>query len=135
MSKEYNSELQELIYKVKHSVTCSCLFALEDNFNTVGLTLQTTTKNRMILCKIKNNKPYCKKFMDDYVFIGVADEDKELSKRAIECVMEFVMNAASSKPAKLKQEQRSWQDGINMYGKIIVANEDVEAVASSLLLD
>jgi len=135
MPKEYNSSLQELIYKVKNSVTCSCLYALEDNFNSVGLTLQTTTKNRMVLCKIKNNRPYCKEFMDDYIFIGTADEDKELSKRAIECVIEFIMNAASDKPAKLKDKQRNWQDGISMYGKIIVVNEDVEAVAGDLLMD
>lgn len=134
MPKEYNSSLQELIYKLKYSVTCSCLYALEENFNDIGLTLQTTTKNRMILCKIKDGKPYCKKFMDDYIFIGVAEEDKELSKRAIECVSEFVLNAAS-KPAKIKQEQRPWQDGISMYGKIIVVNEDVEAVANSLLME
>lgn len=132
MPKQYNSDLQELLYKIKHSVTCSCLYALEENLNGVGLTLQTTTKNRMIICKIKNNKPYCKKFMDDYIFIGVADEDRELSKRAIECIIEFVMNAASE-PAELKDEQRSWQDGISMYGKIIVVNEDVESVANLLM--
>lgn len=135
MPKEYNSDLQELLYKVKNSVTCSCLYALEDNFNKVSLTLQTTTKNRMVLCKIKNNKPYCKEFMDDYIFIGVAEEDRELSKRAIECISEFIMNAASEKPAKIKKEQRKWQDGISMYGKIIVVNEDVKSIAGDLLMD
>jgi hypothetical protein len=134
MPKEYNSDLEELVYKLKNSVTCSCLYALEENFNRVGLTLQTTTKNRMVLCKIQNSKPYCKKFMDDYTFLGVAEEDKELSKRAIECIIEFVMGAAS-KPAKLKKEQRKWQDDISIYGKIIVVNEDIEAVANALLVD
>lgn len=134
MPKQYNSDLQELIYKIRHSVTCTCLYALEENFNKVGLTLQTTTKQRMVLCKIKNNKPFCKKIMDDYIFIGVADEDRELSSRAIDCIVEFVMNAAG-KPAKLKNKQRKWQDGISMYGKIIVVNEDVDAVAHDLLVD
>jgi hypothetical protein len=64
--------------------------------------------------------------------LGVAEEDKELSKRAIECITEFVMGAAS-KPAKLKKEQRSWQDGISLYGKIMIVNEDVESVASILV--
>ncbi|MBD3408531.1 MAG: hypothetical protein GF411_20575 [Candidatus Lokiarchaeota archaeon] len=135
MPKEYNSDLQELMYKIKNSVTCSCLFALENNFNKVGLTLQTTTKNRMILCKIKNSRPYCKEFMDDYIFVGSADEDRELSKRAVECIIEFVMNAASDKPAKIKDEQRNWQDGISLYGKVILVNEDVEAVAGNPLMD
>lgn len=127
-------DLRGLLRKIKNSITCSCLYALEKDFNNVGLTLQTTTKNRMVLCKIKNNKPYCKEFLDDYIFIGTAEEDRELSKRAVECIMEFVQGAASE-PAELKQEMPKWQDNISLYGKIIVVNEDVNAVSNNLLMD
>ena len=129
-----SEDLQDLLYKLKHSITCSCLHVLEEEFNKCGLSLQTTTKNRMVLCKIKKNKPHCKEFMKDYIFIGTAEEDRELSKRAIECIMEFVERAASD-PSEVKHETPKWQDGISLYGKVILVNEDVEAVAGDVLMD
>lgn len=124
--------LQEVLKKVKSSITCSCLYALEKEFNEIGLTLQTTSKNRMVLCKIRNGRPFCESFQDDYIFIGYADEDKELSRRAIDCIAEFVSGAASE-PAELKSEPRSWQNTNRFYGKIILVNEEVNAVANLLV--
>ena len=133
--KDTNSGyLQELLYKLKRSVTCSCLYALEEDFNQCGLSLQTTLKNRMILCKIKDNQPYHEEFMKDYIYVGKAEEDRELSKRAIECVMEFVEEAASGS-TEIKHEAPSYQNNVSMYGKVIVMNEDVEAVAGDVLMD
>jgi len=126
-------DLQDLLYKLKHCITCSCLHVLEEEFNKCGLSLQTTTKSRMVLCKIKNGKPHCKEFMKDYIFIGTAEEDRELSKRAVECIMEFVENASSGF-AEVKHETPKWQDGISLYGKVIVVNEDVEAVAGDVVM-
>jgi hypothetical protein len=127
-----SSHLQDLLHKLKYIISCSCLFSLEKEFNDCGLSLQTTTKGRTILCKIKNGKTICKEFVRDYIFVGIADEDKELSARVLGCITEFVI-AAASDPDKVKKDIPKWQDGTSLYGKIIVVNEDVEA--ASMLVD
>jgi len=121
--------LEDVLRKINSSISCSCLYALEEDFNKVGLTLQTTSRNRTVLCKIKDGKPLCKNYPDDYIFIGYIDEDKELSRRVLDCIVEFVSNA-SSEPAKVKDEPRSWQNTNCLYGKVVLVNEDVNSVAN-----
>jgi len=134
MADSPDLRLKSLLCKLEHSITCSCLHALEEDFNENGLSLQVTTKNRMILCKIKDNRPFCQEFMEDYIFVGISHEDRELSRRAIDCIMEFVEKAASES-SEIKDNIPSWQNDTMLYGKVIVVNEDVESVACDVLMD
>jgi len=127
-----SSYLQDLLHKLKYIISCSCLFALEEEFNNCGLSLQTTTKGRTILCRIKDGRPQCKEFVKDYIYVGVADEDREFSQRILERMVEFVISAASD-PDKITKDMPKWQDNTSLYGKIIMVNEDIEA--ASMLVD
>ncbi|MBD3407243.1 MAG: hypothetical protein GF411_14075 [Candidatus Lokiarchaeota archaeon] len=127
--------LKELLNKIRKCPTYSSLYDLEPLFNRNGLTMQVTTKNRMIACKIMENKPYCKNVIDDYMFIGaLRDRDYEISDRVRECLTDFVINAASG-PAVVENKQRNWQDDTRLYGdRISIAREDVNTVAQNVIL-
>jgi len=127
-----SSNLQDLLYKLKYIISCSCLFAIEEEFNSCGLSLQTTTKGRTILCKLKDGRALCKEFVRDYIYVGVSDEDREFSQKTLDCLIEFVIAAAGDSD-KIREDMPKWQDDTNLYGKIIMVNEDIEA--ASMLVD
>ena len=128
-----NNQLNKVKKKIRMSLSCSNLLAMEEDFNKIGLTIQTTTKNRIILCKIKDEQPYCREICEDYIFIGSYDGgDQILSDRVIDTLVEFVDNA-HSKPAKVVDKMRSWQRNVSMYGKVILVNEDVHALSQEII--
>jgi hypothetical protein len=107
------------------------LSALEPLFNEAGLTLQTTQKNRIVLCKLVEGTPSCNAIMEDYIFLGATDSmNDEISERMIKCITRFISEAASDDdPQEVNSDNmRSWQDGKRTYGKIFVMNEDVNSV-------
>ena len=122
--------LKELLRKVRACPSYSSLFDLQPLFNQNGLTLQVTTKNRMIMCKIMEGKPYCKNVIDDYMFIGsLKDSDHEVSDRMRECVVDFILNSASG-PAVITDGRRDWQDRTRLYGnKIGIVREEIQRIA------
>jgi len=130
-----NVALQELLFKLQNCPTYSSMYDLESRFNEVGLSIQITTKNRMILCKIVNGKPHCKDVVDDYIFIGsLRDRDVEISERMLDCIVNFVTNAASSEPAEIVDAPRKWQDGVRLYGRVLSVNEEINRIAQDVIL-
>ena len=52
-----SNDVDKLIYRIGQCTDYQCLYALEEVFNKSGLTIQTTSRNRMILCKLREGKP------------------------------------------------------------------------------
>lgn len=128
---------RKVLHKISQCLDFQNLYALEEDFNKVGLTIQTTSKNRMILCKLRKGKPLAEKVIDDFIFIGTLDNPtRELSENMAEKISDFVRNN-QSKPDKVKDLARVWRNGLRMYEDIVVVNEDVNFVAdqTSLILE
>lgn len=126
-------DLGKLLYKIGQSIDYQSIYALEESFNKVGLTIQTTSHNRMILCKLVNGGPITENVVDDYIFIGSLDErGKEVTDRVAEKVCDFVRTNAG--PAgKVENTARVWRNGLRMYESIIsIVNEDVKKIAQTI---
>lgn len=127
--------LDKLVYKIGQCTDYQCLYALEEAFNSCGLTVQTTSNSRMILCKLRNGKPITEQVIDDYIFIGSLDERaKELSDRVSEKICDFVRTNAG-KASKVENVARVWRNGLRLYESTLrIMNEDVNRVAGDMLL-
>lgn len=70
--------------------TCSYeeLYKLEESFNMVGMTIQKTTNDRMILCRCHDNKIVTENVIDDFIFVGPA---KRLHEGVINKIKSFVL--------------------------------------------
>ena len=131
--KPNDEHIGTILYKIKNCPTYSSLYDMEQEFNKIGLTIQITTNNRMVLCKIKNHKPYCQSIIDDYIFIGILnDKDIEISDKMLQCMTNFIMNAASA-PSKILNLPRKWQDGTRLYGHVTVVKEDINYVVQHIV--
>ena len=119
--------LATILARIDQCIDWQTLYALEDNFNEVGLTIQTTSNKRMVLCKLKNGKPVSNKVIDDYIFIGGLDVSmNEISAAAIEKLKAFVQNASGKKDT-VKNVARKWKDGLRMYeASIAIMRDDTE---------
>lgn len=126
----------DIFYKIRQCIDYQSLYALEDEFNKIGLTIQTTQKNRMVLCKLINGKPTANNIIEDFIFVGSYKQlDTELSERAVEKIIDFVSNNQGA-PSKVENLARAWRNGLRMYGKsLFIANEDVEFVADNLIIE
>lgn len=123
-----NLSLQKLLLKIKNCPNYETLYRLEEDFNKVGLTLQSTPKNRVILCMIRDGNAYASAVMEDYVFVGATSDLDEVPTKTIDCIMNFVIENAGS-PARVVNNKRSWQHNPKPYGQVLVVNEDVEHLA------
>ena len=130
------SSLGSLLYKIGQCIDYQNLYALEESFNKVGLTVQTTSHNRMLLCKLVNGGPITENVVDDYIFIGSLDNvTKEITKEAAEKIMDFVRTNAGQ-AGKVENVARAWRNGLRMYPAIIpIANEEIQEIAGELLLE
>jgi hypothetical protein len=118
-----NNALAIALKKIGMCLDYQALYSMEPDFNEIGLTVQTTPQNRMILCKIHDNKPLAESIIDDYIFIGSLDTaTNEISERATEKIKEFVKEAAGEK-SEIKNIARPWRDGLRMYGKAVRLEE------------
>jgi hypothetical protein len=130
------SDIDKLTYKIRQCIDYQSLYALEEEFNNFGLTIQTTAQNRVILCKLRNGKAKADKVIDDYIFVGSLEKSAdEISDRAAQKIVDFVQNAKGNK-GKLKNVARVWRDGLRMYESTIsIMHEDVQCVADNLIID
>ena len=136
-SKPINSnEIDKLIYRIGQCTDYQCLYALEEAFNKCGLTIQTTSRNRMILCKLRNGKPVSEHVIDDYIFVGsLEDHARELTDRISEKICDFVRTNAGE-PSKVENTARVWRNGLRMYESTVrIMNEDIENVAGEIICD
>lgn len=134
--EEKNNDVDKLIYRIGQCTDYQCLWALEESFNKSGLTIQTTSRNRMILCKLVGGKPISENIIDDYIFVGSLDEmSRELTDRTVEKICDFVRTNAG-KSDKVKNIGKVWRNGLRMYESTIkIMNEDVEEIAGELLCE
>lgn len=130
------SNTDKLTYKIRQCIDYQSLYALEEEFNDAGLTIQTTSQNRVILCKLVNGKPKADKVIDDYIFVGSLDTStNEISDRAAQKIVDFVNNAKGKKD-KVKNIARVWRDGLRMYeSSIAIMHEDVQLIVGNLIID
>jgi len=126
----------DIFYKIRQCIDYQSLYALEDEFNKIGLTIQTTQKNRMILCKLVDGKPIANNVIEDFIFVGSYQQaETELSDRAIEKIIDFVGNNQGA-PSKVENLARAWRNGLRMYGKtLFIANEDIEYITDNLIVE
>ena len=114
-----NNALTIALRKINMCLDYQAVYSMEPDFNEIGLTVQTTSNNRMILCKIKNGRPLAESIIDDYMYIGSLDTaTNEVSERAINKIVEF-MHSAGGEKGELKNVARDWQDGLRIYGKSV----------------
>lgn len=122
------SNAGEILFKIKGCGHYYMLHELEEDFNKVGLTIQTTLRDNKILCRIVDGKPYSEKLFSDYVFMGMAGSQMEsVPKDIIETICEFVINNATG-PSKVVDTPRVWRHGSYVYGHIVVVNEGLDAL-------
>jgi hypothetical protein len=124
-----------LLYKIKNLVYFDTLFALEEDFNRTGLSVQLSGGNRVILCRIVGGKAKATAAMEDYIFLGpfaYAEAKQEVSNRLISSISDFVMNHAGP-PGKIENLPRLWQQGVKTYGQVVrIIDEDVQIIAQSI---
>lgn len=125
-----------LISKIRQCIDWQSIYALEEEFNSCALTIQTTPNNRVILCRIEKNKPVAKSIIDDYIFLAsMSNSFDELSERAEQKLIDFVQNRCG-KPTSIKNIAKVWRNGLRMYeAPISIVNEDMEFVAASVILE
>jgi hypothetical protein len=134
VDKKYEISLGKLLYKIDQCIDYQNLYSLEEDFNKVGLTIQSTSRNRMILCRLLNGAPITEKVIDDYIYIGGTDElSKELTNRTTEKIADFVKTNAGP-PGKIENIARVWQNGLRMYqNKIAIVNEDIDRISGEII--
>ena len=109
------------------------LYALEKDFNAVGLTIQVTEQNWMALCKVVNGSIVAERVLEDFLFLGrIEDKHLEISPRALDVLVDFVSNKASV-PSIVQNCERVWRSGVCIYDKAIsIMHEDVNRVAQMI---
>lgn len=125
--------VDKLVYKLGGCIDYQSVYALEEDFNKAGLTIQTTANNRIILCKLNNGKPIANSIVEDYIFVGSLDTSiNELSDRAVMKISDFVRTNASFADT-VRNIPRVWRNGLKMYeSSISIMNEDVNSIANSI---
>lgn len=123
--------IDRLINRIKSCIDYQSIYSMEDGFNSVGLTIQSTAKNRMILCKLVDNIPKAEEAGIDYIFIGGLDiSTNEISERVEQKIIDFVLNNAGEEQT-VKGVQRLWKNGLKMYeSTIVLESEDVQYIAT-----
>ncbi len=135
-----NLKVSKLLYKIKSSPRFESLYRLENDFLDVGLSIRRTSNDNMVLCKIEDGHPKIDDIIEDYVFAGSIDERKnEVSDKMMDSIIDFVQNTACEadelpESRQLANDQfRRWQKGVFTYGSIMVVNEDVNKISSSIV--
>jgi len=120
--------VDKLVDKLGRCIDYQSVYALEEEFNKAGLTVQTTSNNRVILCKLQEGRPVANNVVDDYIFIGSLDAAiNELTDRAVMKMCDFVRTNASMAD-KVRNTARVWRNGLKMYeSTITIMNEDKHA--------
>lgn len=82
----------------------------------------------MILCKLREGRAVTEHAIDDYIFIGSAENAiSELTDRAVSKIGDFIRTNAGEAD-KLQNVARVWRNGLKMYESTIsIMNEDTLA--------
>lgn len=90
-----NDDLEKLLAKLDESTNYDDVYALEEDFNRIGMSIHQTTNNRLILCKSVNGKPVVENVLNDYIFIGDANKsDKRFTDGVVNKIIDFVKENA-----------------------------------------
>ena len=81
--------LPALISKLRLVTEPTALMELEEQFNAIGLTVQTNQVGKMFLCQIDEGKPSCMAIFEDYIPICMTTDCLNDSIRNI--IFEFVI--------------------------------------------
>jgi hypothetical protein len=136
MKKNTTNSLDKLVHKINQCIDYQSLYALEEEFNKSGFSVQTTASNKMILCKLVGGKILAENVVDDYIFIGSNNTStNELSDRATMKICDFVRNNAGS-PSTVMNIARVWRNGIRVYeSSVKIVNEDINQIADRLIIE
>jgi len=123
--------------KVKRCQDFDSLFMLEEDFNSVGLTLRETVNRKMALCRVEDGSFASNKMLDDFIFVGYADDPRALlldEMRGYIC--EFVDENASDEELRSIASSAKHQQ-VGLYGRTItqIENEDVLDVVQRMGLE
>lgn len=125
--------VDKLIKRIKSCYNYQSIYAMEDGFNSVGLTIQTTPKNRMILCKIVEGTASAKEVGSDYIFLGNLENITEFNERAEQKIIDFVLNNASN-AGTITNDAKVWRNGVRMYeSTVFVESEEINCIANVLI--
>jgi hypothetical protein len=66
---------KHLANKLRYCNDPSSLFALEEDFNAIGLTIQKSHSGKVFICRIEDGQPTCQKLFEDHIPIcGISDK-------------------------------------------------------------
>ena len=131
LDEEVQANLERLLYKLNECINWDTVFAMEKDFNKIGLTLQPTTKDRVVLCRLVEGQPSAQEIGEDYMFLASqAERGISLTERHVRIISDFCINCASKPSLVEGPPRRKWMQGLATYGKIVVVNEDVQHIAS-----
>lgn len=135
MAKKHADAVSSVVSKILRCVNYHTLLSLEKEFNSVGLTLQHTSQNWVVLCKLRGGKPINDNVLDDYIFlISLDHKHDEITQRALQVITDFVQNAAGDAD-EVKNSKRIWVGDTRVYDKAIsVMREDIQLTAQNMLL-
>jgi len=125
--------LNGVLKKINKCVNFEMLYCLEEDFNSIGLTLQPTKQNRVVLCTIHEGRPKAQKIFDDYIHIGDAeDRSSVIPKQLVECIKDFVIENVGP-PSKLEDGGASWQKAQNsIYGAVINWSQPIDKPSQNI---
>ena len=107
--------MSDIYEKLLICADLSSLESMEEDFNNVGLTLQQTVSDKVILCRIENGKPCADVIFEDYMIIGYAREcARRISKDTRDSLMIFVARN-KGKPAKVIEDGQSYGNQSMLY--------------------
>lgn len=132
---DIREDIEKLTRKIDQCMDYQNVYALESDFNQLGLTIQTTSNNRIILCKLRNGKAITENVVDDYIFVGSLDlATKELSERALLKIKDFV-RANAGPPSQIENISRVWRNGLRMYESTIPIVNEHKALSLDTLIE
>lgn len=112
------------------------LYATEEQLNSIGLTIQQTMDDKMILCRIRGGKPIAENLATDHIYVGdIHSLDREIPPRLLQIILEFIQDT-SSEPAVVNYDTNTIGGcTTGIYGKIIVHNDKMGAVVQDLFVE
>lgn len=121
--------MEKLINKIKHCDNPQMLLQMEDEFNAVGMSVQLTNSDKVLLCKINDGRPTASKIFEDYVPVGLLT--CELSNRAIDRIIGFLIENYSerSEIAGSKNTGNFGLYGSSFHDNVTAASRLINAIA------
>jgi len=73
------------------------LYALEEEFNKLGLSIQQTCGGDMVLCQLRGGQPIAESLGVDHIYVGAyARPRDQIPQKLLKCVLEFIDSARGS---------------------------------------